>query len=553
MKLSLYLFRQSAKEFDALLREKYRVGNDAFTVIRPSEPLPFECCALVQQNKAKPPKWIQYLAPSFDLNELELQNQSNSFILLLRAKERIFGVTFGYAFNAIDPALIEPDFGLRTTLNEVDHANLDTVQTRNIDVVTKQRRTHLNQGSPIAEFGLNPDLDWIRHVSGIPIAESLANRMAGADSLHITTDLSLPKLGELCEKLLASYEADRYLKHFGFIDRLRPVKDTDPIVRKLNKKLIALLTGRDRTNVAVAHPDFPDPSTETYRICSLRESHSCAELTMKEVYAFQAQAFPSGNMDPEKVSVIALDSDDAAVSRRTPLRNYLVAQVEDAGHTYVLSLARWFRVASDYIEQLRSQIAKIDDITSILSLPSIEHAEREEKYNSRVSSSNGWMLLDKKMFTFQGQYQKIEACDLLTQDRQFICVKKMDSSATLSHLFSQGSVSATLLKKEPSYKNSLAQLYEQKWKGQKFDNTGSVPTFVYAISTDRPGRLADELFFFSLVNLAQHADAVRLLGFNVALCKIEHAPLMSESASESDELESLEIPMGTLESEHTAL
>lgn len=222
---------------------------------------------------------------------------------------------------------------------------------------------------------------------------------------------------------------------------------------------------------------------------------------------FSSSGFPVGKHGPREVSVIALDSDDAAVSRRTPLRNYLVAQVEDAGHTYVLRSHDGFALPQTILIFFAAKLRKL--MTSLLYFRSHRFSTLSaRKYNSRVSFSTDYAPWQENVY-FSRTVSKQRSMRS-PHSRPTIYMRQKDGiDCHIEPPFSQGSVSATLLKKEPSYKNSLAQLYD-KWKGQKFDNTGLVPTFVYAISTDRPGRLADELFFFSLVNLAQHAD-VRLL------------------------------------------
>jgi uncharacterized protein (TIGR04141 family) len=96
-----------------------------------------------------------------------------------------------------------------------------------------------------------------------------------------------------------------------------------------------------------------------------------------------------------------------------------------------------------------------------------------------------------------------------------VCVKKLTKSATLSHLFSQGSVSAQLYNGEEPYR---ARVEGAVPAGGTANNL--TPTIVYAIGTSRPGALADELFFFSKVNLLSHARIVRQCGLKVALAKI---------------------------------
>ncbi len=50
-----------------------------------------------------------------------------------------------------------------------------------------------------------------------------------------------------------------------------------------------------------------------------------------------------------------------------------------------------------------------------------------------------------------------------------------------------------------------------------FDGGGaSSITFVYAIPTDKQGPLSSCMFFFSLVNLLEHAQAITRVGFRLA-------------------------------------
>jgi hypothetical protein len=45
---------------------------------------------------------------------------------------------------------------------------------------------------------------------------------------------------------------------------------------------------------------------------------------------------------------------------------------------------------------------------------------------------------------------------------------------------------------------------------------------VYAIATRKAQPLSEGMFFFSLVNLMNHAATVRMTGCRVAVCKIEY-------------------------------
>jgi len=116
-------------------------------------------------------------------------------------------------------------------------------------------------------------------------------------------------------------------------------------------------------------------------------------------------------------------------------------------------------------------------------LPRIRNGEAEGDYNVRASEDNDLLLLDKQAFIFDGYRNRIESCDLATKNGDLIAVKKMTSSATLSHLFAQGSVSAKLLKLDTRYRDILQQKLKEKWND--FDLQTESLRFIYAIPSKK--------------------------------------------------------------------
>ncbi|MCC6694830.1 MAG: TIGR04141 family sporadically distributed protein [Candidatus Hydrogenedentes bacterium] len=521
MKLSIYLLRDSVTSFEAALRDKYLEGDDGFRELSPSLGLPYECKAFVQSNVEKAPKWLSFLSSHFDTEELDLRNTSNSFILLLKVRERLFGVTFGYAFNAIDRAKVEPSFGLKVSLCALDESQIRTFDTRNIDLVTRQRRTHVSAGSPVSEFDLNVDVDWVRYVQGTPCSDGLGKSISGADSLGINCDCSLDDLAAKCGELLDLYQSDAYREKFEFIDHLRPLKKTDSRISQLDAELRSRLQARSLDRIAVACPELPDyEQLDCYRCQRWHTKSDMLEVSLQTVYRFLDES-PDVSTEPDQISIIGLDANGNPVTHRRKLREYLVCEVEKDGNTYVLSMGQWFEANTDYVQKVRREVARIPDISSVLDLPPIAQGEREDTYNARVASSKGWLVLDKRTFQIENTYDKIEICDLITDTWQLICVKKMSSSATLSHLFSQGSVSLSLLRGHEEYRQHIIDAVAEKWYDMDLTPERERQlTVVYAVPTPKEGGLADCMFFFSLINLLNHARIIRTLGYNLALCKI---------------------------------
>lgn len=524
MRLTIYLLRRTVADLDRAILERH-IENGTYTEIRSTADLPFPCRAWLQQNKETEPRWLEWLSTAFDLEDVELANRSNSVVLALEAGGRRFALTFGYGFGAIDRSLVEPDFGLRVALNVVNPRALDTLNTRTLDRVTKQTRTHLNIGRPVEEFGIEPDLDWLRSVRGKAENEYIAGRLEGADSVGMNWDGTPDTLGNCCERLLELYESESYKTYFGFVDHVRALRSSEAVTSVLDQRVHELLLGRDTVRLTIAHPDMPAPDVETFRIwCGRVKKENVEELDLDVIFEFLDECVANGREMPDvqKIWIVALDGQGMPRSQRVSLWKYLTAQVELDDETYVLSAAQWFRTDRDYIRDLRGRVAAIPDITDELDLPMWDRGVKEGTYNAALAEARDWLLLDRQMFTFDEAANRIECADIMTPDGDFVHVKSMESSATLSHLFGQGTVSARLFRAHGEYRRRVEERFRRRY-GTDLEQRADLRV-VFAIGTPKDGPLSESLFFFSLVNLAQHKQMLDAMGYRVAVCKIGREP-----------------------------
>lgn len=520
MKLSVYLVRENVTDFDKVLQAKH-LKDDGFVEITQTRQLPYECKAFVQSNKAKPPRWASYLGGHFDTESLGLLNQSNSFLLLIRVAGRIFAVTFGYGFTAIDRSKIEPRFGLMAAANSLDAARISTLETNLVDAISRNRRTHISMGSSFAEFDINPRMDWIRKISGKPKSSKLAKSISGSDSVCVGVDCTLAEVGDKCGELLVEFESEKYKESFRYLDNLWPINKNAPEVVDLDKELVAKLGARSHDRIAIAFPEIPDEELlDHFKVYCHFEAADLEELGLAGIYKFMDDSgLPP---EPSQINIVGIGDNDQPVTKSRSLREYLVCEVDRGDDTFIFCVGQWFRANKDYVQQVRAEVAALDDLTGSLDLIQIRNDEREEHYNQRVADDRGWLVLDKVNFQIRNSHDKIEICDVLTEAKQFLCVKKMDRSATLSHLFSQGSVSATLLREHDGYRKATNDALVGHWPTATeigSSDLGGV-TFVYALATRREEPLSTSMFFFSLVNLLNHVRAIRRVGCNVAICRI---------------------------------
>lgn len=523
MKLTIYMFDEGVTEFEEALLDRKLLGDSAFEEIPLRDSVSFDARVYLQAEHETVPKWLKFFEPHLELAEPDrLRNVHNSLLLLLRVRDHVFAISQGYGFTAIDRDKLEQGFGLRTTLNAIDPDKIKCCDVRNIDLVTRQKRTLLNHESQLVDFDIDLDQDLIRFVSGQPQNKDVGRLMQGSDSLSWSGEVEFLQLASKCEELLSLYERDTYKESFPFIDHLREVRDPE-LLSALYAKLQEAIDRRESGKLMLAYPELIRwDLVDSFRIYQGGTSTQVGEMHINSVYGFSDE-HGIDPIDPEKIKIVPLDDDGNAIGPVQTLADYIVFEAQYQGQTNVLTLKQWYRVSDDYLADVDEAIRAIPAPDG-LNLPDIQEGEREDCYNQRCAEADPDLaLLDKRNIMIQG-YGRIEACDLLSRSAQFIHVKRQAASATLSHLFAQGSVSFRLLANHSDYRTQiLSRVADRGWdmpfSASDINQRGNL-CCVYVVTTQAPGHIADCIPFFSKVNLRTHKEIIEAMGFRVAACTV---------------------------------
>lgn len=520
MNFTFYLFKQSVMDFDDALDQSKINSEDGFTEIELKESVPYSAKAFFQKNKTTRPKWLDYISEYVILDDEDINNTTNSFLLLIKRSGRIFAINQGFGFHALDRKKLETGFGLKVVLNEIDPERIKSLDVRNIDLTTKQKRILVNRDSPLFEFDFDLNEDLLRMLSGKPTNSDFAQSLFGSDSLKMTSDINFLDLGNQCEKLLNAFNKDEYKHNFPFIDYLHVIRDKE-IEENLEDLLTKAINERQKDKLILAYPEIPDFNTiEEFKIFSGHKNIFVPEIDLTSIYDF-LDSYPTIK-DFNKIHVIGFDSSGAPGTIKYGLHDFLVFETEFNEAQYILSLNQWYEVSDNYLEIINNDLENILEIDNDF-LPHMDYGQREDKYNEYVADHDKTIQsLDKKNYP-AGGYSKIEVCDLITKTHELICVKKYNSSSTLSHLFSQGYVSAVLLNDETQYREFIINKCTQEFVGSsiKLDSIDrQAITFVFAIASDSDKSIKELLPFFSKINLIRTYKEITRMGFEVKVNKI---------------------------------
>lgn len=473
----------------------------------------------VKHTPAHPPDWAKFFYGSIDLNSKEFRNSAVSAIFLTRAGNRLFALSFGHGRHLLNPGCYEERFGLRVTLNSVDPDMLRAVDVTTLEANPFHGKRQATRAAPLGEFGLNLDQDLLRAVTGKPLSENLGTQMTGVDSLSVRVRTDLKGLKALLLKYLAKSSEDSYRKRFPWVDHVAEVRD-QKLCDKLFVLLIDALSEKDSSRVWAAVPEVVDWNTfDHFRFGTPTAKHSFDDVNLNCIFEALDGATPSMELLKKK-RVFCVAQGHAHPTKDWTFLHCLTAEIKMDKELYLLNAGTWYRIDSDYAKQVDADLEDIQSAT----LPVSEWGdENEAAYNSRMAlrSEGQLALMDRVMVSHPGMASPIEFCDLYSNDRRMIHVKRYGQSSVLSHLFAQGLVSATSALSDSEFRKAVNKKLPESHKFADPEQRISASSYevCFAIGSSDIGSL--KLPFFSRVTLR---NAYRMLthtyGFRVTLTKI---------------------------------
>lgn len=519
--LTVFLFKEHVKNFDWCIKKE-----KDYRVISVNEELGTEGIIVVSDTESKKPAWLDLLN-LYSSEEIELEdNTSNKAALLLKIEDRIMAVTFGYGRSFLEEEYIEKNFGFLSAINMIDTKRIRSINAATIEDMVVNTQKQSSYATSQEEFDLNVINDIMTAITGKAKNTIFADRVSGKDSLLVSVDMSHSEIVDKLQYYLHAYKSDKYKEAFAWIDNIREIRDKQ-IISHLEAKLQVKIKNNELNNIYLTPPDTIDwNQVNGFMITgmNLRQNNKdnySDEIPFEE-YLLQIDDEVDLLSKMKRDKLLALNMLDEAYTICSVF-TALVAQVELNNKTYILSDSNWYCIDDHFYEYVRHFVSQIP--MSDIELPACENSEVEGKYNERVAKNEHFCLLDKKLMKVDGGVRQIEACDIYTDKNQFVHIKNKHSSAQLSHLFSQGRVSAECFISDQEYRKQVYNNVKTKF-GKNIFSYKKKPgageyEVIYAIISKDIGPLEKTIPFFSMVNLmlaVQDLDRMHLK-YSVKLIK----------------------------------
>lgn len=520
-KLSIFLHKKEVDSFDSCIKKTSRDKSMAYDV---KQEIGMTGKIYVHESIENVPDWKTTLEKLTTKTINISSNSSNKAVVVFKHSKRYFSVVYGYGRSMLEDGSIETNFGLIVAANLIDPQKIRSLNSMTIEdtVVDTQKQSMFYSNQADLQVDVNKEI--LKSVSGAPRLESEARFLVGTDSLTATRKMKIEDIKESIKFYYGAYKKNDYKKNgFAWLDNVKKEKDKK-IIEKLDQKLVfSVLNESDRIIIGPNRIMDWENISGLFFIGNGKVDFDDLDMTLN--YEGYLEKFKTN------IDVLAKLKRDKIMAFTDTEEEFMISKVYDGiiyelvfeEKKYLLCNGDWFKVNKDFYEEIKEKISSCP-ICSI-QLPELKIGEREGDYNKRMCDSNEeFALLDSENYNVPGYaYSKIEPCDILTKDNKFIHVKKNDSSSKLSHLFSQGTVSAQLLSSDPKFRKHINNKVKKKLGPTFLKASGQNQDYevVYAIVDKRKRELFEILPFFSMVSLAQSLEQLKQMQYKHSLMKIE--------------------------------
>lgn len=491
----------------------------------------------------KQPEWVEKFFPTVE-SLSSLHRSGAGAVLHVKVKVKIddnteeekhFLVSFGYGYHRINVSACVEQFGLKVALNAGNLSKIRSLDKRNFSSTPKLSREQLAIQESIQSFSVDFEQDMMQGMTLVTTDESLGKSVTGGLGITFTTSHTAATISDLLPKLYDYYISTRYVEEkYEWIDNIKPVQGKT-IVDALDAELVKKLNQHTEDNVTAAFspPDLMEWESVLGFSPYPKEGQALDDEIILEDYLNKDE-----NGDPLPIEdikyirtkqVYKWDVAAETASQHWPLYRCITCEVELDNERFILSNGKWYKVEQSFATSVDTWFDDLEkiELTDFPLYKKIDkpkkkggtvHAHSEETYN-KLLDTLGYDVMDQQ-FVSSGQYKNIEACDAY-KDKDFVHIKIFTgSSAPISHLLAQATVSSDLFFGDLAFRKTFnKKLKKNKLVAKEYNKPKNDDyTVTLAIITDKD---TFSLPFFTKVNLRATIRRLNMMGLNPRLAFIK--------------------------------
>jgi uncharacterized protein (TIGR04141 family) len=487
------------------------------------------------------------------------ENRTAFGLLLVRTEIAVYGLSYGMGHLMINPARIDPGFGIEFAVRCLDEDRITKVRRQLMDARGRTDENSVTSGEHIRGFGIEQFGEIVSQISGkisgVPLTFTTDRKRAA----HVTgSDRSIKlQLGTTTAGLLHDLQSIEEvcarpspLPELGFITQVRPINPKSEQALHLDERLDAALEGGNADRMALAVPSECREHfefTESFKVTLAGGSEMYDELDIGQLVQAVKNEPKGARLSALRKGRVEMFADAGGaerLSRKVPADQWLTTEISDEAVHYFYWQGQWYEIGAEYLTIVESRVAELLARPASVTLPPWtkasgvgEQKHDEGWYNEQIAKQDGYVLLDKDtVHTKRLRGGGLEIADALGPSGQLVCVKKAESStAPLNHLFAQGRVAVETLRYDREAREKFLDKLRHLAPGHPLDTSFSTPTLVFGIMLkDGIPVTVDSLFAFAKISLLHTATMLEGMGARLEIVSISRTQPSGNGAAGQD-------------------
>jgi uncharacterized protein (TIGR04141 family) len=446
-------------------------------------------------------------------------------LLLVESNDRLLAITFGHGRSLINQNVIVRGFGLRVAMNLGDPTKLKSLDKSTLDKVSLNTRSQSAKKTGVENFGFEYDHDILKSITAV--VESEENELeviSGYDSVSLYTEVRFNTIQDIADRLTEAFDQQNFRETYPWSEYIEAERDLRTC-EELERIVINLFNNDQLNDFWMTPPevlDYMNFSGFVYRENSnpvLNQELSLSDFLINA--GFRGRITVSSFKNKK---IYVYDSTEQCHEKWSAFR-CLNGEIDYDGTRYILNDGCWFHVKQSFYNEVCDYFSRLD--TSALIFPDYQ-GRNEGHYLRTIANDTDLALLDQKWVRPEGVSNVLEFCDLYTQCKAIIHVKKYGSSSLLNHLFAQAFQSIEMLMNSPEVVDQVNVHLSNTSLSLSYDSETSPREhrIILAIMDHRQGDF--DFPFFAKVTLRHYVRKIKSMGFNVELARIPIGTLLTQ-------------------------
>ena len=370
--LRIYLIKENYEE-DKIIKDSC---YDSLTEYSLNKELEIEGRLFFREKLREQPKWFSLIKQivSDDTNQLTLQNSyTPSGVIFLDISERLFAICFGYGYTFLNEEFIEIDFGIKTTLNLINPEKVRSLRSKSLELTPIEIERKTIHSIDLKNNYSDTDNQLLRSISGIPLDNKKIKLVSGTQSVCININTSPKDFKNICKELLSSYQSSSYVHYFGWVDKIKIIRDPKEI-EFLTSILISDFNNKELEQLSFYPTIFSENPIESLWYISGYKIHSSYVDPEISISMIRSMFFLDNiSFDDLKNTYIQIRNDNGDIIGETSLFKSLIFEYhKNQDDIKILSEGIWYNLDKNFYQRINSFYTSLTKSVNDLFLSSME-------------------------------------------------------------------------------------------------------------------------------------------------------------------------------------